>query len=279
MSYELPPRRRRVNHLKRRHAEMVPRRREADPVRRRRERDHRKNNSSNALLSILAAALLLSCVLNVYSFSTTSHFDKAALIALTTVALPLLAIASMALVLYGPFSWVSGATRTAHGFPSRSSISEEHFCEISEAHGIRPRIAAQAYPLLLPHCHKMRTRLDDRLREDLHLSDTQISDLLAKLLHNTDRRPRVSASSVFATIFDLLQYVQDAPRAFLHEPYIYKISHGPSLLRPNGSRTMKARCSQSDALSAFRRVVSITDDAFFSPRSNPATSHDIDPQY
>jgi hypothetical protein len=281
MSYELPPRRRRVNHLKRRHAETVPRRRETDPVRRPRERDPRKNTSSNALLVILAAALLLSCALNVYSFSTANHFGKAGLIALATAAFLLLAIAATAFAIYGPLSWTTSATETSRRLPDHSAISEEHFCEISEARGIRLRIATQAYSLLLPHCHrKMRTRLDDRLREDLHLTDTQISDLLAELLHNTDRRPRVGAPSVFATILDLLQYVQDAPRAFLYGPDIYEISQGVSFIRPSAeSRTMKARHSQSDSLPALKRVVSITDDAFFRSRNKPATFHDIDSQY
>jgi hypothetical protein len=250
MSHQELPRRRRIEHLQRRHPVSTPRRRTSDPKVRRRKEDHKKANGPlGAALTVTVALLFLAYVFDVAGFATVAdHFfsslntsaqaQNAEVVSLTTLALPILGIIVAVLILFGIFSWIaSGLKRSGKNrrLAGREVITIEHFRELAGHRDIRPRIATHAYTLLLPFYHRhMRVRLEDRLHEDLHMSDMQIADLLGNLLRATDRKPSVGSSSVVVTVMDLLQTVQDSPRNFLQETAPHKAAEDRKLsyIRP-----------------------------------------------
>lgn len=136
-------------------------------------------------------------------------------------------------------------------------MSLDTFRRITGQRGIRPRIAAQAYDLLLPvYSSTMRARLDDRLVEDLHLTPSQVQDLYGNLLYNTDRNAPVGDPPTILTVMDLLNAVQSAPRQSLVNSVVrpvarlsgFKNAQRTRMTTDEESRLGLARHSQSPRL-------------------------------
>ncbi len=242
------------HHVQRRHSSTNPRRRSTDPAQRRRKEDQKNDTGFGAFLIVGIAVLFLAYVFNVQGFATASdHFfsgidaagksQNARVASLTTTLLPLLGLLIGALILVGLFRWVlAGAkkSRKKRALSGRDVITLERFREIAITRGIRPRIANHAYALLLPYYNRsMRVRMDDSLRNDLHMTVPQVNDLLGNLLRSTDRKPRVGDSTEIVTVMDLLRCVQDAPRNFLQDTALHDAAklRRISVIRPTMGRT------------------------------------------
>jgi hypothetical protein len=253
MSRHETPHRRHVDHLQRRQSD-TPRRRQTDPTPRRRKEDSKKANSLfGAIVTTAVALLFLAYVFNVQGFATAadnffSNLDASAksqnanVVSLVTTLLPLLGLLIGALILVAITRWIlRGAKKSSknRALAGRKVITIEHFREVTAARGILPSIANQAYTLLLPHYSRsMRVRLDDTLRNDLQLTDTEIADLLGNLLLNTNRQPRVGDAQEVSTVIDLLRCVQDAQQKSLPSPLIPSVAPAEgTFLRPRLGHT------------------------------------------
>ena len=249
MSEQESPPQSRAHLTQRRQESSTPRRRATDPPIRRRKDDRRKPRVG---VIALVAAISALAIAYAYNFGGTraiitgiipglvpaGQSNNAEAISLAMTAIPLLLLLVVAI---GGFLLLRAGVRSTRRlnkkrkFAGREVITLEHFRYITAARGIRPRVSTYAYKLLLPHYQRhMRVRLEDRLHEDLQLSDRQIAEMLMKLLRNTDRKPAMGATPVLISVLDLLQTVQDAPHAFFQE------SGGP--------------VAAPDAPSGFRRV-------------------------
>jgi hypothetical protein len=220
----------------RRALDSSPRRRSTDPQIRRRQSDKKSGKSGfGALLTLVIAVLFLGYVFNVAGLATAadgffSGLDASAKsegdVAARVVALvyPVIGLLVGALILYGIFSAIFRSIRGAkktRALAGREVISLEKFKRITETRGIRPRIATQAYHLLLPfYASSMRARLDDRLIEDLHMTAQQVHDIYGNLLLNTDRKAVPGEEPAIFTVMDLLQSAQSAKRHSLMDSVI-----------------------------------------------------------
>ena len=209
----------------------APRRRSSDPSIRRREDDHKPGNSRfGALLTVVVAVLFLGYVFNIAGFATNADKFFTALntsaqgertVALDVMGLlyPAIGLLFAALVLFGVLRWMLNGLKRGNKsrkLAGRDVLSLDTFKRITEARGIRPRIATQAYQLLLPYySSSMRARLDDRLQNDLQMTPAQIQDVYANLLRNTDRKAPVGEAPGLVSVMDLLNAVQNARRQSL----------------------------------------------------------------
>lgn len=237
----------------RRSLDSAPRRRSTDPQLRRRQDDHKSGNSAfGALITLVIAVLFLGYVFNVAGFATAADnfftgLDASAKsdgdIAAKVVALvyPAIGLFVAALVLFGIlraiFRSFRGAQKT-RALAGREVITLEKFKRITEARGIRPRIATQAYQLLLPfYASSMRARLDDRLIDDLHMTAQQVQDIYGNLLRNTDRKAVPGEEPVLVTVIHLLQAVQSAKRHSLMDSVVRPVVRASGLRRAARAKT------------------------------------------
>lgn len=224
-----------------RRASSTPRRRLSDPQTRRREADHKPaNNSVGAFLTVLIAVLFLGYVFNLGGFATAadsvfSGLDAAEksqnspAVTATTMALPLLGMFGAALILFALVRLMARSaknSRKQRSLASRDIVTLEEFKRIMAAHGIRSRIATQGYDLLLPYYDSsMRARGDDRLREDLHMTNAQVQDVFGNLLRNTDRKARAGGlQEPILTVMELLLTVQNSARQSLMDSVVRSVS-------------------------------------------------------
>lgn len=220
----------------RRALDSAPRRRSTDPQVRRRQDDQKPGKSGfGALFTLAIAVLFLGYVFNVAGFATAadsfftgldasakSEGDTAARV--VALVYPIIGLLVASLILFGIlraiYRSIRGAKKT-RALAGREVITLEKFKRITESRGIRPRIATQAYQLLLPYyASSMRARLDDRLIEDLHMTAQQVHDVYGNLLRNTDRKAVPGEEPVILTVMDLLQSVQSAKRHSLMDSVI-----------------------------------------------------------
>lgn len=224
-----------------------PHRRSTDPQIRRRRDDHKSGKPAfGSLITLVIAVLFLGYVFNVVGFATAADsfftgLDTSAKsendVAARVVALvyPAIALLVAALVLFGILRAIYRGIRGAkkrRALSGREVITLEKFKRITETRGIRPRIATQAYQLLLPfYASSMRARLDDRLIEDLHMTAQQVHDMYGDLLLNTDRKAGPGEEPAMFTVMDLLQSVQSAKRHSLMDSMARPIARLSSMRR------------------------------------------------
>ena len=220
----------------RRALDSAPRRRSTDPQLRRRQDDHNPAKSAfGALVTLVICVLFLGYVFNVAGFATAADsffigLDSSAKsegdVAARVVALvyPILGLLVVALLLFAVLRAIYRSLRGAKKsrvLAGREVITLEKFKRVTETRGIRPRIATQAYHLLLPfYASSMRARMDDRLIEDLHMTTQQVHDIYGNLLLNTDRKAVPGDEPAIFTVMDLLQAVQSAKRHSLMDSVI-----------------------------------------------------------
>lgn len=240
----------------RRAMDSAPRRRSTDPQIRRRQDDHKSGKSTfGALITFVIAMLFLGYVFNVAGFATAadgfftgldasakSENDTAARV--VALVYPAIGLLVAALVLFGILRAIYRSIRGAkknRALAGREVITLEKFKRITEARGIRPRIATQAYQLLLPfYASSMRARLDDRLIEDLHMTPQQVHDIYGNLLLNTDRKAIPGEEPKILTVMDLLQSAQSAKRHSLMDSVIRPVA------RISGIRRVARATSRED---------------------------------
>ncbi len=248
----------------RRAANSSPRRRTNDPTPRRREDDHKKGGIAGAFMVVGIALGFLAYIFNFSGFATSAdsffsgldssaHAQNDAVVSLTEKVVPIAALFIGALILYAMMRLVMRGARKSkktRTLANRDVISLEHFQEITHARGIRPRISLQAYALLLPHYRStMRARMDDRLREDLYLTEAQVGDLIGNLLRNTDRRSNMGDQPQIRTVMDLLQFAQKAKRQSLMNSgsRAYQAVRKMSFVRPAAKQAaLEAKRRESD---------------------------------
>ena len=243
----------------------TPRRRSSDPQPRRREDDHKPANSPvGAFLTVLIAVLFLGYVFNLGGFATaadsffssldaSAKSQNSAVVTFTTMALPLVGLFVGALILFAVVRFVIRGAKSSskqRRLAKRDIITLDQFKHITGERGIRPRIATQGYHLLLPfYQSSMRARMDDRLREDLHMTHAQVQDVLGNLLRNTDRKAKVGGpEEPILTVMDLLSNVQNATRQSLMDSVVRSVAPSRSANRPTTSTLRK----QEDELAASR---------------------------
>lgn len=235
----------------------APRRRTSDPKPRRREDDHKSGNSrSGALVTVVVAVLFLGYVFNIAGFATnadnffnalntSAQGDRTLALNMVGLLYPAIGMLFAALVLFGVLrSVLSGFKRgrKSRRLAGRDVISLDTFKRITEARGIRPRIATQAYQLMLPYYRSgTRARLDDRLQDDLHMTPAQIQDVYANLLRNTDRKAPVGETPSPLSIMDLLNAVQNAKRQSPMDSMMRPAARVSGMLRARKSPTETKR--------------------------------------
>lgn len=224
----------------RRALDSAPRRRSTDPELRRRQDDTKSGKSAfGALITVVIATLFLGYVFNVAGLATAadsfftsldasakSEGDTAArVVALVYPVIGLLVAALIVFgILRGLYRSFRGAKKT-RALAGREVITLEKFKRITEARGIRPRIATQAYRLLLPfYASSMRARLDDRMIDDLHMTAPQVQEIYEDLLMHTDRKSTPGEEPSILTVMDLLQSVQSAKRHSLMDSMIRPVA-------------------------------------------------------
>ncbi|HEY9138618.1 MAG TPA: hypothetical protein VIM67_10125, partial [Terriglobus sp.] len=155
------------------------------------------------MITLVVAVFFLGYVFNVAGFATAadsfftgldasakSENDTAARV--IALVYPMIGLLVATFVLFGILRAIYRSIRSAkksRTLAGREVITLDKFKRITETRGIRPRIATQAYQLLLPfYASSMRARLDDRLIEDLHMTAQQVQDMYGDLLLNTDRK-------------------------------------------------------------------------------------------
>lgn len=241
---------------RRRSDDSAPRRRSTDPQIRRRQEDHKSGKSAfGAFITLVIAVLFLGYVFNVAGFATAadsfftgldasakSENDMAAKV--VAVVYPAIGLLVAALILFGILRAVYRSIRGAkksRTLAGREVITLDKFKRVTEARGIRPRIATQAYQLLLPYyASSMRARLDDRLLEDLHLTPQQVHDIYGNLLLNTDRKAVPGEDPELVTVMDLLNAVQSAKRHSLMDSVMRPVA------RISGIRRAHAPVTEAD---------------------------------
>ncbi len=247
----------------RRALDSAPRRRSTDPQIRRRQDDHKSGKSAfGAFITLVIAMLFLGYVFNVAGFATAadsfftgldtsakSENDTAAKV--IALVYPMIGLVVAALVVFGIlraiYRSIRGAKKT-RALAGREVITLDKFKRITETRGIRPRIATQAYQLLLPfYASSMRARLDDRLIEDLHMTAQQVQDIYGDLLLNTDRKAVPGEEPAISTVMDLLQSVQSAKRHSLMDSMIRPVA------RLSGMRRATHSASDEDEKAIARR--------------------------
>jgi hypothetical protein len=214
------------------------------------------------LITLVIAVLFLSYVFNVVGFATAADnfftgLDASAKsendVAARVVALvyPAIGLLVAALVLFGILRAIYRSVRGAkksRALAGREVITLDKFKRVTETRGIRPRIATQAYQLLLPfYASSMRARLDDRLIEDLHMTAQQIQDIYGDLLLNTDRKAIPGEEPAIFTVMDLLQAVQSAKRHSLMDSMVRPVA------RLSGIRRAIRPTSDEDENATARR--------------------------
>lgn len=219
----------------------TPRRRANDPHPRRREDDHKPANGPfSAFFTVLIAVLFLSYVFNLGGFATaadnffssldaSAKAQNSAVVTATTLALPLVGVFFSALVLFALVRFVIRGAKNSgkqRRLAKRDIVTLNQFKHITGERGIRPRIATQGYELLLPfYQSSMRARMDDRLREDLHMTNAQVQDVLGNLLRNTDRKAKVGGpQEPILTVMDLLMTVQNSARQSLMNSVVRSVA-------------------------------------------------------
>lgn len=209
----------------------LPRRRTSDPIPRRRDVDLQPRTSVfGAFLIVLAGVGFLGYVFNIAGFATSAdqlfaHLNASAqrendlVVHMVTFAYPAAVLLVEALFVFVVIRILIHSLRRSakrRRLAGRQVMSLETFKRITGERGIRPRIAAQAYELMLPYYSStMRARLDDRLLEDLGMTPAQVSDVYSNLLRNTDRKPPVGSRPSILTVMDLLNAAQNASRQSL----------------------------------------------------------------
>jgi hypothetical protein len=240
-----------------------PRRRSTDPQIRRRQGDHKPGKSAfSALITLVIAVFFLGYVFNVAGFATAadsfftgldasakSENDTAARV--IALVYPMIGLLVATFVLFGILRAIYRSIRSAkksRTLAGREVITLDKFKRITETRGIRPRIATQAYQLLLPfYASSMRARLDDRLIEDLHMTAQQVQDMYGDLLLNTDRKAVPGEEPAIFTVMDLLQAVQSAKRHSLMD------SMARPVARLSGMRRAVRSTSNDDEKAVARR--------------------------
>ena len=156
------------------------------------------------------------------------------------VAIPY-AIAFVAIiVLYAILKAIGSAissSKTKRQLAPRREITVEEFTEHVGNKGISPKVAKEAFKLLLPYYrNRMRTRLTDSLSGVLQLNRVQIADLYANLLYQTDRHMPMGDEDVEAdTVLELLTLVESAkPRSNNEKPFIPPTPRRKGLSRLTG---------------------------------------------
>jgi hypothetical protein len=131
------------------------------------------------------------------------------------------------IILYAILKGIGSALtshKTAKQLAPRKEITVQEFTEHVATRGVSPKVAKEAFKLLLPYYrNRMRTRLSDSLTTVLQLNRVQIQDLYANLLYQTDRHmPRDQDDEIEAeTVLDLLLLVEKAtPRSSNEQPFI-----------------------------------------------------------
>ncbi len=224
----------------RRSADNASRRRSTDSPLSRSEDDHKSGKSAfGALITVVIAVLFLGYIFNVAGFATAadaffSGLDASAksendiVVRVTQLVYPAVVLLVAALVLFGVLRFIYNRFRSAkknRNLAGREVITLETFKKVTGARGIRPRIATQAYELLLPfYSSSMRARLDDRLVEDLHLTPVQVQDVYGNLLRNTDRKAPVGETITIVSVMDLLNAAQNAKRHSLMDSVVRPIA-------------------------------------------------------
>jgi hypothetical protein len=232
----------------RRRSTTAPRRRAGDPSPRRRSGDRKKANSPlGAIATVAIASGFLAYVFNFQDFATTadtlfSNLNRSAqaqgdtIVPFVITALPFLSLLVVAFVVYlvaRAMQRGMESKRKQRRLSDRHVITLEQFKELTAQHGIRPRIAAAAYELLLPfYSSSMRARLSDRLIDDLHMTQAQVHDMWGNLLRNTDRKEKVGDEANIHTVMDLLLWAQNASRQSLMNSTVRPAAARTSVIRP-----------------------------------------------
>lgn len=155
---------------------------------------------------------------NNFNQSTQSHNDS--VVQMTMTLAPFAAGAIVLLLVYWILRSMGRGVRKMQKesrLSSRESQTMSDFCDLAAQIPTSRKVATQTYRFLMPYYHDdVRANLNDRLREDLHMTDVQVRDAMANLLHRCDRKKNLEARPEgIQTIRDLLAYVEKAPAHFL----------------------------------------------------------------
>jgi len=159
------------------------------------------------------------------------------------------------IVLYAILKGISSALtshKTTKQLAPRKEITLQEFTEHVGNRGVSPKVAKEAFKLLLPYYrNRMRTRLSDSLTTVLQLNRVQIADLYANLLYQTDRHMPPGDEDVDAdTVLDLLLLVEKAtPRSSNEQPFIPPAPRRKGLSRLTGIFIPPARLQAARAAS------------------------------
>jgi hypothetical protein len=205
-------------------ASSVPRRRATDPQPRRRDYDSvPPKGHLGAFTAILIAVLFLGYFFNEGGIATSintlfagsSSSSGAKTNALIDMAAPLLGLVVAALILTVFVRWCiygSKSFNSTSKLSRRPVISLDRFRGIADEHGVDAAIATKTYQLLLPfYQRRKRARMDERLLEDLHMTNAQVGNVFANLLRNAGEKEKFSGSKGLpATVLQMMLSVQNA---------------------------------------------------------------------
>jgi hypothetical protein len=157
------------------------------------------------------------------------------------------------IILYAILKGISSALtshKTTKQLAPRKEISLQEFTEHVGQRGISPKVAKEAFKLLLPYYrNRMRTRLSDSLTTVLQLNRVQIADLYANMLYQTDRHmPMGDVDIDVDTVLELLTLVEKAtPRSSNEQPFIPPAPRRKGLSRLTGIFIPPARLQAARA--------------------------------
>lgn len=148
---------------------------------------------------------------------------------------------------------------------SRGSQTINDFCELAAKASISHKVASHTYRFLTPYYHDdVRSRLEDRLRDDLHMTETKVRDAVANLLHRCDRKKNLDAPvDTVVTVLDLMRYVEKAPAHFLTHSAVKRLrgeQKGPEIVRTAAvgeTRMVKPLHKRSGMLAAVKSISGI----------------------
>ena len=137
------------------------------------------------------------------------------------IALAPAALGFVALIAFWMFArWMGRANKARQRkkmMRGRTPMSVEQFVDMASQHGVSEKVAQKTYRFLDPHeMYALRVKMDDRLREDLHLSPVKVLDAMVNLLKRCDRKKSMGTDAdEVRTVLDLMKYVEKAPSQFL----------------------------------------------------------------
>jgi hypothetical protein len=211
---------------------------------------------------ILGAVLFLGYFFNVGGFATASNAlfsgpstsSSTKINALSEMALPLAGLVVAAFLVLQFVRWSvygSKGFQTTSKLTRRPVITLEQFKRVAGDRGIDPSVAIRAYQLLLPfYQRRKRARMDERLVQDLRMSNSQVKDMFANLLRHTGGKARpATAEELPVTVLQMLQTAQRSASGLPDNVHNHSVSSVVSTLgsSPRATREMAGEMMKATA--------------------------------